>query len=92
MKPVSKLTLIFSLLRNIFNWTYRNIKESIHILNSWSPFKDAYKSDAPNFMPETVKDQNLTSRIKREKARPPTPPTTVAKSQSTWDQSKLWFS
>lgn len=87
MQPVSSQPQAFFILL-ILNNKFRNIKESIHILNSWSPFKDAYKSDAPNFMPDNVRDQNQTSRMKREKARPPTPPAPKPKVDSMSEHSK----
>lgn len=49
-----------------------DIKESIHALNANSPFKDAYKSDAPNFIPEsTNKHTELSPSPERPKAKAP---------------------
>lgn len=51
---------------------FRSIKDSIHSLNSHSPFKDAFKNNAPNFVPENVEENKelIASRIK---AKPPVP-------------------
>ena len=67
----------------------RNIKESIHSLNSLSPFKDAYKSDAPNFIPETISDTDKIGQgAEREKARPPTPIRPLTNIKCKKDSSK----
>ena len=57
------------------------------MLNSWSPFKDAYKNDAPNFMPDSIKDHELKIRSIIEKARPPSPPILSSKLNSTEDRN-----
>lgn len=59
MKSVNKLILI-----------YRKIKESIHYLNSISPFKDAYKTNSPNFILDDKREEDKNQQV-RQKAKPP---------------------
>ena len=72
--------------------TFRDIKDSIHALNACSPFKDAYKNDAPNFVPETAKRHNKQNKSSnhKKKASPPTPVKPLQKVKKPNERGKHW--